>query len=121
LRTPASGKTAGLLSVSGSPARRAILSRRRCLRIYPIPYALETDWLAGETLGMDEPSFNPEMLRQKKPDIPCRNDWTSAANRASVPSIDEAIFLVLDPAPLAIAPLWGFGSDGTCAVATERI
>src|SRR5205807_2654266 len=47
------------------------------------------DWLAGvaglelrnsETLGRGEPSFNPEMLRQQKPDIPCRNDWTSAAS-----------------------------------------
>src|SRR6266446_3793377 len=28
---------------------------------------------------------------------------------------------VLDPAPLAIPPLWGFGGDGACAVTTERI
>jgi hypothetical protein len=74
----------------------------------PIPYALETDWLAGvgglelrnsETLGREKPSFNPEMLRQQKPDIPCRNDWTSAANRASVPAVDVALCLVSDPPP----------------------
>jgi hypothetical protein len=33
----------------------------------------------------------------------------------------RAFCLVSDPAPLAIAPLWGFGGDGACAVATERI
>jgi hypothetical protein len=27
----------------------------------------------------------------------------------------------LDPAPLAIPPLWGFGGDGACAVATEDL
>jgi hypothetical protein len=75
---------------------------------------------AKASLGA-EPSFNPEILRQQ-PDIPCRNDWTSAANRASVSSVDVALFASsLDPAPLAIPPLWGFGGDGACAVATERI
>ena len=29
--------------------------------------------------------------------------------------------MISDPAPLAIPPLWGFGGDGACAVATERI
>jgi hypothetical protein len=37
-----------------------------------------------ETLPQGEASFNLEMLRQHKPDLTCRNDWTLAANRASL-------------------------------------
>jgi hypothetical protein len=62
------------------------------------------------------------MVRKQKSDIPCRNDWTSVANRASVLLVDVALFASSwIPPSLAIPPLWGFGGDGACAVATERI
>ena len=58
-------------------------------------------------LGRGEPSFNPEMLRQQKPDIPCRNDWTSAANRASVSSVDVALLPRLGSRPAGDAATVG--------------
>src|SRR5438874_7725051 len=75
----------------------------------------------SETLGSGEPSFTLKRCANRNRDIPCRSDWTSAANRASVSSCRCGPFgLVSDPAPLAIPSLWGFGGDGACAVATEK-
>src|SRR4051812_14906038 len=38
----------------------------------------------------------------------------------SVVMLTRAFWPRLGSAPLAIPPLWGFGGDGACAVATER-
>jgi hypothetical protein len=69
---------------------------------------------ARPLLGVDWPAlYAGDALR--------RNDWTSVANRALVLSVDEDLASYRDPAPLAIPPLWGFGGDGACTVATVRI
>ncbi len=66
-------------------------------------------------------TLNPGMLRQQKPDIPCRNDWTSAANRASVSSCDAGLLASSRiPPRWRYRPLWGFGGDGACAVTIEK-
>src|SRR5262245_27176711 len=61
------------------------------------------------------------MLRRSKADIPCGNDWTSAANRASLSALDMGLLASSQiPAPPAIPPPWGFGGDGTHAVPNRK-
>src|SRR5690349_14134179 len=55
------------------------------------------------------------MVRKQKPDLPYRNDWTSAANRASVSLVDLASF-----ASPWIPPHWPFRHCGA-SVVTARV
>ena len=75
----------------------------------------------SETLGSGEPSFtlkrcanrNRDSL-QKRLDFGCKQS-------VSAVMLMRAFWPRVHAAPLAIPPLRGFGGDGACAVATERI
>jgi hypothetical protein len=76
------------------------------------PHIARGDWTAW--LGWEDSNFRmrrgsgrfshcPEMLRQQSPIFPCGNDWTSAANRASVWLVEVALF-----ASSWIPPRWRY-------------
>jgi hypothetical protein len=63
---------------------------------------------------------NREMLRQQKPDILAETTGLSLQTERQCRRL-SAFASSWIPPPLATPPLWGFGGDGACAVATERI